>query len=176
MERTYWNQQNPVGQRVRFSDQKWRTIVGVVGDVRHAGLGMKPEPEMYIPYGQIANVESRPTIVLRASIEPTNLTSALRKVVSEIDASVPLDQIETMKQIVSLSVGEPRFRTAVLLTFAILALFVASIGLYGVRSYLTTQRTREFGIRVAVGASSGALLRLVLDKQRNWSVSGFVSV
>jgi putative ABC transport system permease protein len=103
-------------------------------------------------------------IVLRTSIEPTNLTSALRKVVSEVDASVPLDQIETMKQIVSVSVGEPRFRTAVLLMFAILALFVASIGLYGVMSYLMSQRTREFGIRVAVGASSGALLRLVLGQ------------
>jgi putative ABC transport system permease protein len=164
MARTYWNQRNPVGQRVRFSDQKWRTIVGVVGDVRHEGLGMKPEPEIYIPYGQIANVESRPTIVLRTSIEPTNLTSALRKVVSELDASVPLDQIETMKQIVSVSVGEPRFRTAVLSIFAILALFVASIGLYGVMSYLMSQRTREFGIRLAVGASSGALLRLVLGE------------
>jgi len=119
---------------------------------------------MYIPYGQIANVESRPTIVLRASIEPTSLTGALRKVVSEVDASVPLDQIETMKQIVSVSVGEPRFRTAVLLMFAILALFVASIGLYGVMSYLMSQRTREFGIRLAVGASSGALLRLVLGQ------------
>jgi predicted permease len=161
---TYWNQQNPIGQRVRFSDQKWRTIVGVVGDIRHEGLGMRPEPEMYIPYGQIANVESRPTIVLRTSIEPTNLTSALRKAVSEVDASVPLDQIATMKQIVSVSVGQPRFRTAVLLMFAILALFVASIGLYGVMSYLMSQRTREFGIRIAVGATSGALLRLVLGQ------------
>jgi len=89
MARTYWNQQNPVGQRVRFSDQRWRTIVGVVGNVRHESLGTKPEPEMYIPYGQIANVESRPTIVLRASIEPTSLTGALRKAVSEVDASVP---------------------------------------------------------------------------------------
>ena len=164
MARTYWNQQNPVDQRARFSDQKWRTIVGVVGDVRHEGLGMKPEPEVYIPYGQIANVESRPTIVLRTSIEPTSLTSALRKAVSEVDANVPLDHIETMKQIVSVSVGQPRFRTAVLLIFAILALFVASIGLYGVMSYLISQRTREFGIRVAVGASSGALLRLVLGQ------------
>jgi putative ABC transport system permease protein len=69
-----------------------------------------------------------------------------------------------MKQIVSVSVGEPRFRTAVLLMFAILALFVASIGLYGVMSYLMSQRTREFGIRLAVGASSGALLRLVLGQ------------
>jgi predicted permease len=161
---TYWNQRNPIGQRVRFSDQKWRTIVGVVGDIRHEGLGMRPEPEMYIPYGQIANVESRPTIVLRTSTEPTNLTSALRKAVSEVDASVPLDQIATMKQIVSVSVGQPRFRTSVLLMFAILALFVASIGLYGVMSYLMSQRTREFGIRIAVGASSGALLRLVLGQ------------
>jgi putative ABC transport system permease protein len=164
MARTFWKQQDPVGQRLRFSEQKWRTIVGVVGDVRHEGLGTKPEPEMYIPYGQIPNVEARPTIVLRTSIEPTNLTSALRKTVSEVDASVPLDQIETMKQIVSVSVGGPRFRTAVLLMFAILALFVASIGLYGVTSYLMSQRTREFGIRVAIGASSGALLRLVLGQ------------
>jgi putative ABC transport system permease protein len=164
MARTFWKQQDPVGQRLRFGEPKWRTIIGVAGDVRHEGLGMKPEPEMYIPYGQIPNVEARPMIVLHTSIEPTNLTSALRKVVSEVDASVPLDQIETMKQIVSVSVGEPRFRTAVLLMFAILALFVASIGLYGVMSYLMSQRTREFGIRVAVGASSGALLRLVLGQ------------
>ena len=164
MARTYWKQQNPVGQRVRFSDQKWRTVVGVVGDVRHEGLSTKPEPEMYIPYGQIANVESHPTIVLRSLIEPTSLTSALRKTVSEVDPGVPLDQIETMKQIVFVSVGEPRFRTAVLLMFAILALFVASIGLYGVMSYLTSQRTREFGIRMAVGASRGGLLRLVLGQ------------
>jgi putative ABC transport system permease protein len=162
MARTFWKQQDPVGQRLRFSELKWRTIVGVVGDVRHEGLSAQPEPEMYIPYGQIPNVEARPTIVLRTSIEPTSLTSALRKAVSEVDANVPLDRIETMKQVVSVSVGEPRFRTAVFLTFAILALFVASIGLYGVMSYLMSQRTREFGIRIAVGASSGALLRLVL--------------
>ena len=77
---------------------------------------------------------------------------------------VPMDQIETMKQIVSSSVGQPRFRTAVLFVLAFLAVFVASIGLYGVMSYLISQRTREFGIRVAVGASTGALLRLVLGQ------------
>lgn len=77
---------------------------------------------------------------------------------------VPMDQIETMKQIVSTSVGQPRFRTAVLFVLAFLAVFVASIGLYGVMSYLISQRTREFGIRVAVGASTGALLRLVLGQ------------
>jgi len=164
MARIFWKQQNPVGQRVRFSGPEWRTVVGVAGDVHHEGLGTKPAPEMYVPYGQIANVESRPTIVLRTSIEPTHLTSALRKALSDVDANVPLDQIETMKQIVSVSVAQSRFKTAVLLMFALLALFVASIGLYGAMSYLVSQRIREFGIRMAVGASSGAVLRLVLGQ------------
>jgi putative ABC transport system permease protein len=164
MARIFWKQENPVGQRLRFDGHEWLTIVGVVADVHHGGLGTIPEPAMYIPYGQIPNVESRPTIILRTSVEPSSITSALRRAVSEVDASVPLDQIETMEQIISVSVGEPRFRTAVLLMFAILALFVASIGLYGVMSYLMSQRTREFGIRIAVGASSGDLLRLVLGQ------------
>jgi len=114
MARTYWNQQNPVGQRVRFSDHEWRTVVGVTGDVHHEGLGTKPEPEMYIPYAQVPNVEARPLIVLRTSIEPASVTSALRKAVSEVDANIPMDQVETMKQIVYGSVGQSRFRTAVL--------------------------------------------------------------
>jgi putative ABC transport system permease protein len=165
MARTFWKQgDDPIGQRVRFSGPEWRTIVGLVGDVHHKGLGTTPEPEIYIPYGQVANVESRPTIILRTSIEPTNVTSALRRAVSEVAAGVPMDQIETMKQIVSASVGQPRFITVVLLMFAFLAVFVASIGLYGVMSYLTAQRTHEFGIRIAVGASTGDVLRLVLGQ------------
>jgi putative ABC transport system permease protein len=164
MARTFWAQRNPIGQRVRFSESKWRTVVGIVGNVHHESLGSKPEPELYLPYAQVPNVEARPTIVLRTAAEPTSLTTALRRAVSEVDPNVPLDQIATIKQIVSSSVGQPRFRTAVLLVFAILALFVASIGLYGVMSYLMSQRTREFGIRIAVGASSGALLRLVLGQ------------
>jgi putative ABC transport system permease protein len=164
MARTFWQHEDPIGQRLRFDEPKWRTIVGIVGEVHHKGLGTPPEPEMYLPYGQIPNVEARPTIVLRTSVEPTSLTSALRQAVSEVDNGVPLDHVETMQQIVSVSVGEPRFRTTVLQMFAILALLVASVGLYGVMSYLMSQRTREFGIRVAVGASRGVLLRLVLGQ------------
>jgi putative ABC transport system permease protein len=162
MSRAFWSRQDPVGQRVRFGDTQWRTVVGMAGDVHHAGLGAKPEPEMYVPYGQVPNVEARPTIVLRTLTEPGTLTTAVRKAVSEVDANVPMDQIETMRQIVSSSVAQPRFRTALVLMFALLALFVASIGLYGVMSYLVGQRVREFGIRMAVGASRGAVLRLVL--------------
>jgi len=164
MARRFWGSQNPVGQRVRFDNGKWRTVVGVVGDVHYEGLAYKPAPEMYIPYGQVPNVEARPTIILRTSIDPANVISALRRTISQVGPNVPVDQIETMKQIVSGSVAQPRFRTAVLLIFALLALFVASIGLYGVMSYLVSQRIREFGIRMAVGASGGAVLRLVLGQ------------
>ena len=163
MARTFWRQQDPLGHRVRFGDQGWRTIVGVVGDVHHEGLDAKPEPEMYVPYGQIPNVEARPTIVVRTLVEPASVTSALRNAVSEIDANVPLDQIETMKEIVYGSVSQSRFRAAVVVLFALLAVFVASVGLYGVMSYSVSQRTREFGIRMAIGADRRAILQLVLS-------------
>jgi putative ABC transport system permease protein len=162
MARTFWHHQSPVGQRLRFSEGKWRMIVGIVADVHHEALATKPEPEMYLPYAQVPNVEARPTIVVRTSAEPAALIKALRKALAEVDSSVPVDQIEPMQQIVSASVSQSRFRTAVLFVFALLALFVAAIGLYGVMSYLVGQRMPEFGVRMAVGASSGAVLRLVL--------------
>jgi putative ABC transport system permease protein len=164
MAQVFWRRENPIGQRLRFGSADWRTIVGVVGDVHHEGLSTKPAPEMYVPYGQAPNVEVRPTIVLRTSVDPVSVVSALRKAVSEVDARVPMDQVETMKELVSGSVGQSRFRMAVLVMFALLALFVASIGLYGVMSYLVSRRTQEFGIRMALGASRSAVLGLVLGQ------------
>src|SRR6266540_4090011 len=164
MARRFWGSTDPLGQRSCFSDGKWRTIVAIVGDVHHHGLDTKAEPELYIPYSQIPNVEARPIIVLRTRMEPLSMAAPLRKAVAELDRGVPIDRITTMQKLVSDSAGQPRFRTAVILTFSLLALFVAAIGLYGVMSYVVSQRTPEFGIRMALGASRGAVMHLVIGQ------------
>jgi putative ABC transport system permease protein len=174
MARAFWPGENPVGQRLKFGDENWRAIVGIAGDVRHRGLGNEPTPEMYIPWGQVPNVEARPTIVVRSQRDPASLTSALRAAAAQIDPEVPMDQIATMEQLVSGSVGESRFRSTAIAVFALLALFVASIGLYGTMSYLVSQRTREFGIRMAVGATRGAVLRQVLQQGAKLAAIGVV--
>ena len=162
MARIYWGKENPVGQRLRFGGRGQRTIVGVVGDVRHEGLDGEAKAEMYVPFTQIPNTERRPTIVVRSAIDPAAIMAALRSAVSGMDSGLPLEQVETMEQLVSASVGQPRFRTILLAAFSFLALVIASVGIYGVMNYLVSQRIREFGIRVAIGATEGDVLRLVL--------------
>src|SRR5262249_53211378 len=147
MARKFWGSTDPIGQRISFSEDKWRAIVGIVGDVHHHGLDARATPEMYVPYGQAPNVEARPTIVLRTTMEPLNVAAPLSQAVAEVDRGVPIDSVATMEELVYSSAGQPRFRTAVILTFSLLALVVASIGLYGVMSYVVSQRTQEFGIR-----------------------------
>ena len=174
MARQFWPAEDPLGKRLKFGSDDWRTIVGIVKDVHHQALASAPQAEMYVPWGQVPNVEIRPTVVVRSFVEPASLTGALRKAVAEVDPEVPMDQVATMQQLVSGSVSESRFRAAVLSLFALLALFVASIGLYGSMSYLVSQRTREFGIRIAVGASRGAVLRQVLQQGAKLAAIGVV--
>ena len=108
---------------------------------------------MYVPIEQAPNTESGPTIVVRTSLDTGAAAAELRGAVSAIDRTMPVDRIETMEQLVSGSVAQPRFRTVILAAFSMLALVMASIGIYGVMNYLVIQRTREFGIRLSVGAT-----------------------
>ena len=164
MARQYWGQEDPVGQRMRFGGPIWRIIVGVVGDVLHEGLDGKARPEMYMPMTQARNVESGPTIVLRTALDPGATAAELRAAVAALDRALPVDRIESMDQLIAGSVAQPRFRTVILAAFSLLALVMASIGIYGVMNYLVVQRTREFGIRLSVGATRADVLRLVLGR------------
>ena len=117
-----------------------------------------------MPVDQAANVESGPTIVVRTALDARAAAAAVRETISAIDREFPVDRIETMEQLLSRSVAQPRFRTAILMAFSILALVMASIGIYGVMNYLVIQRTREFGIRLSLGATRGDLLWFVLGR------------
>jgi putative ABC transport system permease protein len=162
MAREYWGTENPIGQRLAFNTPIWRTVIGVIGDVRHEGLDGETKPEMYVPVEQAPNIESGPTIVVRTSLDTSAAAAELQGAVSAIDRASPVDRIETMEQLVSASVAEPRFRTVILVAFSALALIMASIGIYGLMNYVVIQRTREFGIRLSIGASQRDILRLVL--------------
>jgi putative ABC transport system permease protein len=164
MAHQYWGTENPVGRRLHFAGPTWRTVVGVVGDVLHEGLDGEAKAEMYMPVEQAPNTESGPTIVVRTSMDAGAAATELRTAISAIDHTTPVDRIETMEKLVSGSVAQPRFRTLVLVAFSFLALAVASIGIYGVMNYLVIQRTREFGIRLSVGATRADVLRLVLRR------------
>jgi predicted permease len=165
MARKYWGGQDPIGKRLQIGPgDPWRTVIGVVGDVLHEGLDGEAKPEMYLPMDQSFNTESSPTLVVRTALDPGAAAGELRETVAAMDRTIAVDRIETMKQLVSGSVAQPRFRTVILAAFSLLALLMASIGIYGVMNYLVIQRTREFAIRVSMGATRAEVLRLVLGR------------
>jgi len=165
MAREYWGGQDSIGSRLQLGPgERWRTVIGVVGDVLHEGLDAETKPEMYVPMDQSFNTESGPTIVLRTARDTGAAAGELRGAVAAIDRTIPVDRIQTMEQLVSGSVAQPRFRTVILAAFSMLALVMASIGIYGVMNYLVIQRTREFAIRMSMGATRAKVLRLVLSR------------
>ena len=158
--------QNPIGKRITFggTDRNnapaWFEIVGVVGNVRSLELREAPEPELYFasfqdPFAQVS-------VVVRSSVEPGSIAASLRQAVTEVDRSVPVSDVKTMEHLVSESVTQPRFNLFLLGLFSVIALLLSAAGIYGVTAYTVTQRTHEVGIRLALGAQVGDVLRLIL--------------
>jgi predicted permease len=170
--RAYFPSDEAIGERIRplFAgpNAQWRTIVGIVGDVRHRGLGQDARPELYLTYAQTppnwaVNVIRGSTIVVRGAIPEETLGPLARRIVQAIDPDVPISNMGALDEAIAQSVSTERFATLLLGAFAGVALVIAAIGVYGVMAFTVARRSKEIGIRLALGAEPARVMRSVIS-------------
>ncbi|HLK21313.1 MAG TPA: ABC transporter permease, partial [Bryobacteraceae bacterium] len=171
--RKFWPNQDPIGQHldIGLSEKaSWQEIVGVVADVKIDALDVSTASEIYVPQAQ--KPEGAMTLVIRSTADLSTLASAVRTQLASLDRELPVFNVQTMEQVVSNSLSGRRMSTILLAAFAACAMLLASIGIYGVVSYWVAQRTREIGIRSALGANRSDILRMVLGHGMLLAVAG----
>ncbi len=178
MERRYWPGQSAIGKRLLRTSEaakgRWLTVVGVVGDIQDSGLDTVTGATFYVPIAQGA----RPNMVLVArskpSVEPMSLVSAVRGAVHDLDRRQPVEEFRTLEEHISGSLAKRRFNTFVLTLFAALGMALAVLGIYAVLSYSVSQRSHEIGVRMALGAQAGDVVRLILRRGMTLAVTGLI--
>jgi putative ABC transport system permease protein len=170
----FWPGEEPVGKRIKAVFPKdWWTVVGVVEDMKNLGLAKGAGLQFYVPYGMFGTPAAM-NVVVRTQGDPTSLMSGVRKVVADVDPSVPVSNVKTSEQIVSASVATPRLTMWLLVTFALLALILGAVGVYGVISYSVSRRRHEIGLRMALGAQQKDILRMIIWQSLVLTLVGIV--
>ncbi|MCI0434121.1 MAG: ABC transporter permease [Gemmatimonadetes bacterium] len=174
MARRFWPGEDPIGQRVRFGDLTngpWRTVIGVSADVRYQSLETPELRSMvHLPHGGLPIM----TIVARTGGDPAALATSIRQIVTRLDPELAVGQIATEKELVATALGQRRFHMILFGLFGALALVLAAVGSYGVIAYVVSQRTAEIGVRMALGANTSGVFRVVVGQALAWGAAGIV--
>jgi putative ABC transport system permease protein len=177
--RQYLPDQNPVGSRIdwtrRDEPHKWMTIIGVAGDVKHSGLNQPVDPAVYSPFSQNDEAWRKwMTLVIKTQGPVTGLVEDIKKQVWGLDSQIPVSDVQTMDDLMAVSVAQQRFNMLLLGIFAVLALTLAGVGIYGVVAYRVNQRTHDIGVYIALGAQHRDVLRLIMKDGIRLTLLGIV--